>query len=397
MDLFSGAGGMSYGFHAHPAFLLSAAADGEVGKPSTGFGHLGCNLTYSRNFGVSPVAVDLADIAPSALRETMNFHSDLDVLISCAPCTGFSRARPANRTTDDPRNSLVGKTAQFAQEFEPAIVLMENAREMISGPFSAHYHGLRTALESQGYEVNGSVHMLDRFGLPQRRERALVIAVHKDLELRTLDDLWDEWQVRSDATTVRAAIDYLPTVAAGQSNPDDPMHVATGFGQEQSQQRIAAIPRDGGSWSDLYRDPDLHHLMTDNMWRSVERGRLNSHPDAYGRMAWDRPAPTIKRECSHVGNGRYSHPEQDRLCTVREMANLQGFPRDFVFYSRSRKNCYRQIGDAVPPIISFQLAHLCNWILTGEKPSEEELILPNTHLDLADLEQTEQPRQLIFS
>ena len=65
------------------------------------------------------------------------------------------------------------------------------------------------------------------------------------------------------------------------------------------------------------------------MARRVARGDLGSHPDIYGRLWWDRPAVTIKRECSHIGNGRYAHPEQDRLCTVREMALLQGFPRDY--------------------------------------------------------------------
>ena len=54
IDLFSGAGGMSYGFHKHPAFKIVAAADAELGKPSTGEGKLQCNKTYVRNIGVSP-------------------------------------------------------------------------------------------------------------------------------------------------------------------------------------------------------------------------------------------------------------------------------------------------------------------------------------------------------
>ena len=75
----------------------------------------------------------------------------------------------------------------------------------------------------------------------------------------------------------------------------------------------------------------------------------------YGRLWWDRPAITITRECAHVGNGRYVHPEQDRLLTVREMALLQGFPADYVFEGPLTAR-YNQIGDAVPPLISEQLA-----------------------------------------
>jgi DNA (cytosine-5)-methyltransferase 1 len=98
-----------------------------------------------------------------------------------------------------------------------------------------------------------------------------------------------------------------------------------------------------------------------------------------------RPAVTIKRECGHIGNGRYAHPEQDRLCTVREMSILQGFPRDYAF-TGSLSNMYRHIGDAVPPLISYQLAVLCEWILTGDRPGPDQMILAGCHLTSADLE-----------
>jgi site-specific DNA-cytosine methylase len=68
-------------------------------------------------------------------------------------------------------------------------------------------------------------------------------------------------------------------------------------------------------------------LLTPAMRRRLAAADLGRHPDGYGRLWWDRPAVTIKRECGHIGNGRYAHPEQDRQGTVREMAILQGFPR----------------------------------------------------------------------
>ena len=123
------------------------------------------------------------------------------------------------------------------------------------------------------------------------------------------------------------------------------------------------------------------------MTRRVARGDLGSHPDIYGRLHWDRPAVTIKRECGHIGNGRYAHPEQDRLCTVREMSILQGFPRDYRL-AGSVANMYRHVGDAVPPLISYQLAGLCRWILTGCRPAADDLILPGCHLRTSDLQRT---------
>jgi DNA (cytosine-5)-methyltransferase 1 len=121
------------------------------------------------------------------------------------------------------------------------------------------------------------------------------------------------------------------------------------------------------------------------MKRIVAQRRIGSYPDVYGRMAWDKPAPTIKRECSHVGNGRYVHPEEDRLCSVREMAILQGFPNDFIFDDAAISNMYRHIGDAVPPLISYQIAHLCHWMLTGVQPDFQSLILGGTNLRPTDI------------
>jgi DNA (cytosine-5)-methyltransferase 1 len=105
----------------------------------------------------------------------------------------------------------------------------------------------------------------------------------------------------------------------------------------------------------------------------------------YGRMWWNRPAPTIKRECAHVGNGRYAHPEENRLLTVREMATLQGFPFDYRFPARSVANRYRVIGDAVPPLVAWQIAACVDWMLTGKKPDPAEWVMPETCLRFSDL------------
>ena len=86
-----------------------------------------------------------------------------------------------------------------------------------------------------------------------------------------------------------------------------------------------------------------------------------------------------------MGNGRYAHPQEHRLCSVRELAAIQGFPSDFAFNGAAVANMYRHIGDAVPPLISFQLAHLSHWILTGERPRIEEILLPNTNVRSRDI------------
>jgi len=383
VDLFSGAGGMSCGFQRHPSFAVVGAADAQVGKPSSPAGTLGCNASYARNIGIEPLAVDLATIAPEELRDRLALPARPVVLSACAPCTGFSRTLARNHVVDDERVARVGA---FARALRPEVIVMENARELLMGRFAAHFAALRAALEAMGYAVHAEIHVLSEIGLPQRRERALVVAVRDgEHPVRGLRELWAGLRVRDDATHVRRAIAHLPAVDAGIAHPGDPMHVAPGNSSPVNRRRLAAIPHDGGSWVDLIGHPEAGELLAPSMRRRAVIGDLGSHPDVYGRLWWDRPAATIKRECGHIGNGRYAHPEQNRLCTVREMALLQGFPSDYELVAASLANRYRHVGDAVPPLVAYQVAALVSWILGGDRPAPEALVLPGCSLTAADI------------
>ncbi|HXW46299.1 MAG TPA: DNA cytosine methyltransferase [Streptosporangiaceae bacterium] len=386
VDLFSGAGGMSCGFQRHPDFTVIGAADAQIGKPSAPPGALGCNASYQASIGVRPVTADLAVTDPAEVCRAMRLGDARPaVLTACPPCTGFSRAMATNHLRDDRRNGLVAAVGDYAALLRPDVIIVENARELVMGRFAGHLRALTRRLAALGYQVSAGVYFLDAFGLPQRRERAIVMAARQPLRVRNLTALWHGWRVDRKATHVRRAIWDLPPVPAGQAHPGDPLHVSPAFRSAANRRRLAAVPHDGGSWSDLRTHPDASVLLTPAMAGRVARGDLGSHPDIYGRLHWDRPAVTIKRECGHIGNGRYAHPEQDRLCTVREMAILQGFPRDYRL-TGSVANMYRHVGDAVPPLLSYQLASLCRWILTGEQPAPEELILAGCHLTSADLQ-----------
>ncbi len=385
VDLFSGAGGMSCGFSRRGSFQVVGAADAQIGKPSAAAGSLGCNASYAANIGLMPVEADLATSAPSDVCGAMNVAARSPaVLTACPPCTGFSRTMASNHLRDDHRNGLVRRVADYAALLRPEVVLIENARELVTGRFGGHLRSLLDQLERLGYRTAAETHFLTEFGLAQRRERAIIVAVRRPLPLRSLRELWGGWRVDAKATHVRRAIWDLPPVSAGRRHPADALHISPAFRSALNERRLAAVPRDGGGWADLVDHPDGPVLLTPAMARRVARGDFGSHPDIYGRLWWDRPAVTIKRECGHIGNGRYAHPEQDRLCTVREMSLLQGFPRDYKFVG-TVANMYRHIGDAVPPLISYQLAGLGEWILTGVRPPPEELILPGCQLVPGDL------------
>jgi DNA (cytosine-5)-methyltransferase 1 len=384
---------MSYGFARRQPFRLVAAVDAEKAKPCEGFGRLGCNETYRANVGLQPFERDIGTMDPEAfLREIAGRVSprlrlgSLTALLCCPPCTDFSRAKPANHLSDRPGNTLVAKCADFVEAFLPEFVVMENARELISGNHPHHYLGFVRRLEGLGYDVRGEVQLLTKYGLPQIRERAMVVASRLG-PVKTLDDLWEGWWLAPEATTVRHAIGSLNAkpLAAGDVSADDAMHQSPGFGTELVRRRMEAIPRNGGSWYDLANHPTADQLLIASMKARLARNDPGSHPDVYGRLNWDRPCVTIKRECAHVGNGRYAHPEQTRLLTVREMALLQGFPDSYEFPATSLANRYRHIGDAVPPLVSYQLSALVSWMKTGKRPRTRQWILPGSSLRSEDV------------
>ena len=107
----------------------------------------------------------------------------------------------------------------------------------------------------------GGAHFLNRFGLPQQRERALVVAARKGLTLRTLDDLWDGYRIDPNATHVRRAIGGLPEVEAGQTHSRDPMHTSPKMGDDNTR-RLRMIQKDGGSWADLRNHRDRDSILT---------------------------------------------------------------------------------------------------------------------------------------
>lgn len=396
IDLFSGAGGMSVGFARRCCFRLVGAVDIEQGKPSNGPGVTNCNSTYAANLGVVPVNENMFDLTPAAFRTEVKRRSGVDlkpgslgVLSACPPCTDFSRAKPTNHSVDGDRNDLARRVGDFVDYFRPRHIVIENAREFLRGRFSHHALALVERLKEGGYSVATSIHYLSDFGLPQVRERALITATLVG-EARTLEDLWEGFELHAGVATVRTAFSRLAQWQSC-SAVADPADVAPGF-RDDVRARLEAIPRNGGSWFDLPKLRDGLAMLTPSMRTRWDAKDLGSHPDVYGRMWWDRPAPTVKRECAHIGNGRYAHPEETRLLTLREMASIQGFPFNYQFKGALASR-YRQVGDAVPPVVSYQISALVQWMETGVRPEPNEFVLPDSVLTVNDIKRAPASRQ----
>ncbi len=339
VDIFSGCGGMSAGFHsvngALQAFRLALAIDIDAVA----------NDTFSRNLPLEPMHADISQLA----RDPAGFRGLVDeqrqspehplVLIGCAPCQGFSSHRNEKGAADE-RNSLFTDFARLAVAAEPDAILVENVPELLTDRYWPVVAEATDLLRTAGYEVHVGVHNMATFGVPQERFRALLLAMPHRFEPPAgfLD--------RPDFRTVRTAIKRLKRIRPGERDESDPMHYTANH-RASTVDVLRAVPKDGGS-----RPPDVGPAC---LTRIAERQGKPGYEDVYGRLAWDRPAVTITNYARNPASGRYSHPEQDRGLSVREAALLQGFPRGFDF-AGTLDPCFRQIGNAVPPTFSAYLA-----------------------------------------
>lgn len=354
IDFFSGAGGTSLGFAALnnvvPAFKMLGGCD--INRVSA--------ETYSRNFGTPIICEDIVrlaneDRALEELLDTIGYDSNKStVLIGCAPCQGFSSHRKRHwDKEDDVRNSLVMAFASIVRKIMPDVIIMENVPEFLSKKYWHYFSAAKKCYEQLGYTVKEQIYNAASFGVPQDRFRTIVIGMKKEFLLP------EGFLKPSEYRTVRDAISKLPTVAAGIADPNDPMHKSAAH-KKSTIDVIKQVPHDGGS-----RPEGIGPACLD---------RVKGFSDVYGRLYWDKPSITITHYARNPASGRFTHPEQDRGLTAREAALLQSFPYEFEFTGKF-DDIYRQIGEAVPPMLSSAIAANVLIELLSIEPNDDEIAL----------------------
>ncbi|RMG90875.1 MAG: DNA cytosine methyltransferase [Chloroflexi bacterium] len=318
VDLFCGAGGLSYG-------LASAGLSIRVGVDLD----VGCKYPYETNIRARFVAADVAKLTPSDLDHLFG-DAQVRVLCACAPCQPFSSANVQTRGCAHSKYGLGFEVLRIVEETIPAVVVMENVPKFRKSPV---YEKILAGLDSAGYYVDTSVVNAAAYGTPQNRKRLVLLASRLGPITLELPQL-----APTEYKTVRDAIGGLPPIGAGETCPDDPLHTALRMSSRNLARIRASVP--GGSWKSWPTHLDI----------SVASPTTST--SAYGRMEWDKPAPTITTQCCGFGNGRFGHPEQDRAISLREAALLQGFPPDYRFVPQGRSVkktvVARMIGNAVP-------------------------------------------------
>ena len=352
LDFFSGAGGTSLGFAALnsvvPAFKMLGGCD--INKVSA--------ETYSHNYDTALFNDDITKLAyedgklEDALKRIGFDIKKPTILIGCAPCQGFSSHRKKHwDEEDDIRNSLIMAFAAIVKKIDPEVIIMENVPEFLSKRYWKYFSVAKESYETQGYIVKDAIYNAASFGVPQDRFRSIIIGMKKDFVLPT------GFIEPKDYYTVRDAIEHLPPVAAGIADPEDPMHKSAAH-KQSTIDVIRQVPHDGGN-----RPTGVGPECLD---------KTKGFSDVYGRLAWDKPSITITHYARNPASGRYTHPEQDRGLTAREAALLQSFPIGFEFKGKS-DDIYRQIGEAVPPMLACAVAANVLIELMSSPPTEEEL------------------------
>ena len=191
-------------------------------------------------------------------------------------------------------------------------------------------------LEREGYIFDAKVLNAKDYGIPQNRRRFVLIA-SRLFEPHIPDKTHGKGLI--PYVTVYDTIHDFPPLAAGEEDETIPNHRAAGL-SDINLIRIQHTPHDGGGRLD----------WPQNLWLNCHE-KFKGHSDVYGRMYWNRVAPTLTVKCYSISNGRFGHPEQDRAISLREAAAIQTFPDDYIFEG-SLQEIGKQIGNAVPVLLA---------------------------------------------
>lgn len=332
VDLFCGAGGLTHGFVLE-GLPVVAGIDLDPA----------CRFPYEVNNQARFVEHDISKVTAGELKALFG-DVDLTILAGCAPCQPFSTyAQRYELDGKDGKWGLLYEFARLAKGVRPDVITMENVPTVAKHEV---FHDFVDTLKRLGYNVWFDVVDSSRYGVPQMRRRMVLLA-SKHGDITMIEPTHD------NPKTVRQAIGRLRPLRAGEAAPRDKLHVTSTL-SEKNLQRIK-ISKPGGTWRDWPDD------LVAGCHRA-ESGR--TYPGVYGRMEWDKPAPTITTQCYGFGNGRFGHPEQNRAISLREAAILQSFPRDYAFVPADGEVSFtalgRLIGNAVPVVLGRAIARSIN-------------------------------------
>ena len=381
IDLFAGCGGLSEGFYRNG---YKALLHLEIDK--TACQTLKRRMEYY-NYSTQEIndAILCADITSDGIIEEIDkrVHESVDIIIGGPPCQAFStvgRAVSPDSMNNDPRNYLFENYLQILNHIKPKMFIFEN----VKGILSAHPQGVKifdiiVREMSKTYKIvsNPKTILLNAadYGVPQIRERVILIGVRKDIDYIETEEIYKAIKKTHSSdgkelpkyVTVGEAILDLPELQAGEGKE---------IQQAKASRRMNEyLTRICGQNSLVYNhvarkhndeDRERYRILSEHgNWQlkdlqKIRPDLIHHDPKHFGNrytvQESGKPGRTVVAHLYKDGN-LFIHPDpkQARTFTVREAARIQSFPDDFVFEG-SRTEQYKQVGNAVPPLMAEAFA-----------------------------------------
>lgn len=328
VDFFCSGGGMSWGMQEAGVKVI-AGIDFDKN----------CELTYTSNIkGAKFIHADVFELKENDLENRLLLKKNDDnlILIGCSPCQYWSIINTDKSKSSKSKNLLM-EFKRFVEYFNPGYVVVENVPGVLRRKKESGLEEFIDWLKRNEYQVHFGVHEVNEYGVPQHRKRFTLIA--NRLNKKELIPV----KYNGKRLTVRDVIGVqngFQKIEAGFKDSTPFMHTAAGL-SEKNLERLAITELDGGT--------RISYVNDERLANKCHKNDVINFKDTYGRMWWDRTAPTITTKFISISNGRFAHPEENRAISLREGAVLQSFPKDYIFKTTSMANTARIIGNAVPP------------------------------------------------
>ena len=352
LDLFSGAGGFSYGMEKNIHFKTVIATDFNESALTT------------FKFNMPETKIIAGDILNATIKQEIIENSKalgVNMIIGGPPCQGFS-LKGKKLGMRDKRNYLFKEYLDIVAELKPEVFVIENVKALLSTAAGWFKDQILETIKGLGYYVDYGVLLASDFGVPQTRQRAVFLCCRtNEITLPT--------PTCKNIVTVRDAISDLAYLNSGEGDyvQDYTTDAETDYQRIMRKgsmklynhrasnhakiaiEKLKIIPPECGK----------EHLPSELIGKQKFSG-------TWGRLKWDLPSPTIDTRFDACSNGTNNHPFLNRAITPREAARIQSFDDKFVFQG-TKVAIRQQIGNAVPPLLAKALADRITNILIEQK------------------------------
>ncbi len=343
LDLFSGVGGLSYGFSKLENFNVILA--NEIEKD--------ISIAYKMNYpDVKMLNCDISDITEEVLLSSLQGEK-VDIIIGGPPCQSYSTL---GKRKMDKRAKLFIEYKRILKILKPQVFIFENVVGILSMDKGNLFKEIQKEFEELGYSLKYKVLNAVDYGVPQYRERVFLVGINGENNFNYPSQTHGE--NLKNYVSLKDAIGDLPILKSGQKKDFYEKNISNGF--------LDFVRKDENNILTEHSAPkNGEHLV--KIMETLKDGESkedlpeeirpkSGYKNTYAKLWWEKPSTTITRNFACPSSSRCIHPRDSRAMTIREGARLQSFPDDYIFYGSDTMKKL-EIGNAVPPLLSIAIAN----------------------------------------